>query len=315
MTVLHALQVLWYVDEQYSTLATLDGLTFRQIISQIGIESVPSDILSYVMVNRLRTKTSRPVKEVIVSLHSIKGAPSGGTLATIINLFDQYSISQIQAAAQPGSMSPIAVAKPSYAPSIFSRLSGVRFVPDLGTVVPSIQASTDVPLVHRSCGLYRTSNNHKDVGEAYGPKFDFHCYMHVRNTFVGVLTHLAFTLGGLFLLLPPVRRLMARMVTQPGAGASVENSQHDFQEYRGLAISDSGDQAAKTFGRFRSDNNPYMTTAILMVEGATTLLYGGNDVPAIKMGGGYLTPATLGQGYVERLCTAGITVETKTLSG
>lgn len=251
----------------------------------------------------------------MVSLHSIKGAPSGGTLATVINLFDQYSISQIQAAAQPGSMSPTTVAKSSYSPSILSRLSGVRTVPDLGTVIPSIQAATDVPLVHRSCGLYRTSTNHKDIGEAYGPKFDFHCYMHTRNTFVGALTHLAFTIGGLFLLLPPVRWLMARMVTQPGAGATVENSKHDFQEYRGLAISDSGDQAGKTFGRFRSDNNPYTTTAILMVEGAATLLYDGDKVPAIQMGGGYLTPATLGQSYVERLCASGITIETKTLMG
>lgn len=86
----------------------------HQIISQAGIESVPSDILSYVMVNRLHAKTSQPVREVIVSMHSMKGAPSGGTLATVINLFEQYSISQIQAAARPDSMSPIAVAKPSY---------------------------------------------------------------------------------------------------------------------------------------------------------------------------------------------------------
>jgi len=267
------------------------------------------------MVNRLRAKTSRPVKEVMVSLHSLKGSASGGTLATIINLFEQYSIAQIQATAKPGSMCPITVVKPFYTPSIFSQLTGVRSVPDSGTLIPSIQAATDVPLVHRSWGLYRTSTHHIEIGEAYGPSFNFHCYMHARNTFVGALTHLAFTIGGLFLLLPPVRWLMAKLGIQPGGGASVENSKHDFQEYRGLAISESGEQAAKTFGRFRSDNNPYMTTAILMVEGAASLLYDGENVPAIKMGGGYLTPATLGQSYVERLCASGITIETKTLIG
>lgn len=284
----------------------------HQIISQIGIESVPSDLLTYVLVNRLHSKTSRPVKEVMVSLHSLKGSFSGGTLATVFNLFDQYSISKIQAASRPDAMSPVAVPKSSYSPSIFTRLSGVRSVADFGTVVPSIQAATDTPLVYRSYGLYRTSSNDKDIGEAYGSNFSFRCYMHARNTFLGALTHLAFTLGGLFLLLPPVRWLLKRMVTQPGLGASVENSKHDFQEYRGLAISESGDQAAKTFGRFRSDNNPYMTTAILMVEGAATLLSDDENVPAIRMKGGYLTPATLGQGYVERLVASGITIETKT---
>lgn len=73
-------------------------------------------------------------------------------------------------------------------------------------------ASSFMPLLYPVALLYRTSTDHKDVGGAVRPTFDFHCYMQARNPLVGVFIHLAISIGGLFLLLPPVRRLMAKMV-------------------------------------------------------------------------------------------------------
>jgi len=247
-------------------------------------------------------------------LHSMKGAPSGGTLATVFNIFDTYTLAQILASAKPGSMSALPIAKMPKSGGLQSTLLGVHAVPDLGTLVNSIQASADVPLVHRSWSLYRTSASQcQEQAKPYGADFNFSCYMNVRNVFTGVLMNLALALSSVFLLVPPVRWILAKLVTQAGSGATEEDFRHDYLEYRGLAISADGHNSQRAFGKFRFNGSAYHVTAIFMVEAAATLLYDGDDVPARKMHGGLLTPATLGDAYVERLRRAGVVVETRLL--
>jgi short subunit dehydrogenase-like uncharacterized protein len=52
-------------------------------------------------------------------------------------------------------------------------------------------------------------------------------------------------------------------------------------------------------------------TGILLTQAAITLLK--DDVVAHKLGGGILTPATLGQPYIDRLNNAGFKFETTML--
>ena len=52
-----------------------------------------------------------------------------------------------------------------------------------------------------------------------------------------------------------------------------------------------------------------IVTGIFLAEGALTLLK--DDVAAKKLGGGFLTPATLGQAYIDRLGEHGFKIETK----
>lgn len=49
-------------------------------------------------------------------------------------------------------------------------------------------------------------------------------------------------------------------------------------------------------------------TGIFLADAALTLLK--DDVPAKKLGGGFLTPATLGQAYIDRLAEHGFKIET-----
>ena len=285
-----------------------------QIIPQIGVESAPSDILTYAMVKFLYQQTSQATRESIVTLHSLKGAPSGGTLATIFNIFDTYTLTQITSAAQPGSMSALPIATLPRSGGLQSTLLGVRTVPDLGTLVNSIQAAADGPVVHRSWSLYRSAAAQcEEQANAYGATFNFSCYMNARNVFTGALMTLALALSSVFLLIPPVRWVLAKLVTQAGSGASEEESRHDFLEYRGVAVPANGQDHQRAFGKLRFDGSAYHVTAIFMVEAAATLLFDGNDVPARKMHGGLLTPATLGDAYVERLRRAGLLVETRML--
>jgi short subunit dehydrogenase-like uncharacterized protein len=264
------------------------------------------------MTNRLYQETSQPAREAVVSLYDIKGAASGGTLATVFNIFDTYSLAQIQAALQPGSVSPLALSGPIKPASLLSTISGVTAVPDLGILTTSIQASADVPLVHRSWGLYRSAD-HKPQSDAYGPDFRFFCHMNARNIFTGTLTHLALTLSSLFLIIPPIRWLLARLVTQPGSGPSEEDGNRHFVEYRGVAVTAEGHKHQKVSGKWHFQGSMYVLTAITMVEAAATILYGGEDVPAKKMKGGLLTPSTLGDIYLENLRSAGVVIETRVL--
>lgn len=261
------------------------------------------------MVKHLYKTTSQPAREAFVSMLDIKGVPSGGTLATVFNLFDYYNPSQIMAAAKPEAISILSVAKPSSAsPRSFL---GVKSVPDVGTVTTSVQASADVPIVHRSWGLFRSAKEQfPGISEAYGSQFNFYCHMNARNLFMGILTHFTFSLASLFLLIPPVRWFLGRMVPQPGEGSSDDDARSHYVEYRGAAVTEQGHGAPKIVGRWRSEGNHYYMTAVFMVEGAATILYDGDKVPARRMGGGHLTPATLGDTFVDRLRSGGVTIET-----
>jgi short subunit dehydrogenase-like uncharacterized protein len=265
------------------------------------------------MASRLFQETSQPTREAVVSLYDVRGAASGGTLATVFNIFETYSLAKIQAALLPGSVCPLALSAPLKPASLLSRIFGVTKIPDLGILTTSIQASADTPLVHRTWGLYRSTDCIPQA-QVYGPQFRFFCHMNARNIFTGALVHLALTLSSLFLIIPPIRWLLAKIVTQPGSGPSEEEGNKHFIEYRGVAVTAEGHRHQKVSGKWYFQGSAYVLTAITLVEGAATILYGKPaDVPAKKMKGGMLTPATLGDSYVEKLRSAGVVVETRLL--
>jgi short subunit dehydrogenase-like uncharacterized protein len=55
--------------------------------------------------------------------------------------------------------------------------------------------------------------------------------------------------------------------------------------------------------------NSELVTGLLLCNGAISILK--DDVVAKKLGGGVLTPATLGQPFIDRLNASGFTFETK----
>jgi short subunit dehydrogenase-like uncharacterized protein len=170
------------------------------IIHQIGVESAPADLLSWSMVNHARRTLSAGVSELVFSVADLKGQPSGGTLATVIGLFDKYSIAETTEAMKPWSLCPTTPPRSSLeGPTLLQKLFGVRQVRDLGTLSTSIQGAADATIVHRSWGLFEN-------GGFYGPKFRFSPYMHVRNTFTGILVHFALAVGMIALIRVPAWR-------------------------------------------------------------------------------------------------------------
>ena len=61
----------------------------------------------------------------------------------------------------------------------------------------------------------------------------------------------------------------------------------------------------------RYEGGIYNVTGIFVTEAAMVILRGPKDILARKLGGGILTPSTLGQPFIDRLIQAGVTFETK----
>lgn len=207
-------EVPWVYDmvQKYGDLAQKTGAI---IIPQNGVESAPPDMMAWMLATSVRETLSVGTKELVVSLHDLKAQASGGTLATVLTLFDTYNIFQVLRALRPYSLSSVPAPKSLVSPSLWERLTGMRTEPELGLLTDSISGATDAPIVLRSWSLY-------DGGRYYGPKFQFSAYMRAKNQLQGLIIHLALAIGALVLIFPPARWLLKRFVYQPGDGPTKE---------------------------------------------------------------------------------------------
>lgn len=177
--------------------------------------------------------------ETIPTHNGNSSAPSGGTLASLLSFFDTFSLKEIAEAFRPYALSP--VPNPNAAsrkPSLKTRLTGLRTVPNLGRLTTFLAADTDRAIIGRTWGLLSQAGGAKG-SEAYGPNFDFSEHMRTRNWLSGVLVHWGIALSGLLLaVLPPLRSAVRRFVYKQGDGPDKEQSKKDEIEFRGVAAPD-----------------------------------------------------------------------------
>ncbi|KAK4692370.1 hypothetical protein P7C71_g4819, partial [Lecanoromycetidae sp. Uapishka_2] len=274
------------------------------IIPEIGIESAPSDILAFVLTQLIRKELSVGTKEVVASVHELKGTPSGGTLATVFGIVDHYGLKKTaESSSGKWVSSPVPRPRRDPSPSFINRLLGVRTVPNLGTMTSSPSAGPNVATVQRSWGLL-------DGGQLYGPNFTYHEYLGVRNAAVGILLHFVFAIGALAIALPPLRWVAKKLVYSPGQGATKEASSKEALEYRAIATADQDrPNPRRAFARFRWDGPLYFFTGVCLAEAAMVLLK--EDDLVERLDGGLLTPAMLGQAFVDRMKAAGMILDVK----
>lgn len=290
----------WVLEmiERYHTTAEKTGAI---IIPEIGIESAPSDLLTWSLTTLFRESFSLDTEEIIGSIHHINGRPSGGTIATVLALQDTYGLKGIAKATRPWAMSSIPGPKPLKKTSFLTKLFGVRTVPGLGVLTTSIAGGTNRAIVQRSWSLLNR-------GKYYGPRFQYSEYVTVRNALVGAILHFALVLGAVAVSLRPLRYLVRKLVYMPGEGDTRENTEKEAIEWRALAIADENSSSPKrAFGRFRWEGGHYYLTGLLLAEAAMVILRDRQAEDVYK--GGVLTPATLGQPFVNRMREAGIILE------
>jgi short subunit dehydrogenase-like uncharacterized protein len=148
----------------------------------------------------------------------------------------------------------------------------------------------------------------------YGPSFSYTHYARVRNAFIGILFHYAFlTVVGL-LLLPPVRWFLKKLIYSPGQGPTKEAYAKDTVEYRVSVTADQPSNGIKkrkrALGSIVYQGGMYQLTAATASEAARQILDSEDEIRQ-KYGGGFLTPATLGQKYVNALERVGFSFDAK----
>ncbi|KAK2626002.1 hypothetical protein QTJ16_004264 [Diplocarpon rosae] len=269
------------------------------MIPQIGIDSAPPDLVTWTLVDMVRKRFSAPTGEVVVSVHDMNSAPSGGTLNSVLSLLDTYSLKEVAAAHTAGGVSPIPVPKgPSK--SLLTRVLGIRTVSDLGILTSHLGGAADRPIVYRSWALLGGADN-------YGPNFQFTEYMKARNYLTAIAIHLSLMIGTVLLAFPLVRMLARKLVYQPGEGPTRDQYKNDRVEYRGIAIPDMDiPKSPRAYCRAKYEGSLYAFTGVSVAEAAISILRDGHE-----LSGGVYTPACLGQKFIDRLEGAGFQFERK----
>ena len=85
------------------------------------------------------------------------------------------------------------------------------------------------------------------------------------------------------------------------------STKQDYAHFKSVGIADTP-KAERAAGIIKFAGSMYYLTGLALAEAAMVILRGG-ETDAKKLGGGILTPATLGDEYLERLRKAGVTVE------
>ncbi len=274
---------------QYAGEAKRSG---ARIVPCCGFDSIPSDLGVWFLQQEAERQFGATCTEVKMRVKAIRGAASGGTVASIVNLVREATK---DAALRKELSNPYSLCPPESVPKI--RQANVRsatFDSDFQAwSAPFVMAAINVRIVLRSNALqdYR-----------YGRDFRYDEAMLTGKGFAGRARAAAVTagLGGFVVAaaIAPTRWLMEKTILPaPGTGPSPAAQEKGFYDFRFVGrTADGRELRVKVTG----DRDPgYGSTAKILGEAAACLAL---DISRDEVGGGFWTPATvLGAALLRRL--------------
>ncbi|EXJ92909.1 hypothetical protein A1O3_01465 [Capronia epimyces CBS 606.96] len=273
---------------------------------QCAMESAPSDLLTWKLAEEARSRLSSQIGQVVMDLHELPSIPSGGTFATVLNLFEKFPLHVLKQSIEPYALSPVANHHAGPKQSFWSSVTGLSKVPGLGLLSTSATGKANAAIVFRTWGL--TKQEPSLQKEFYGPNFSYRELMKAGNPVAGILMHYSLIIGALLLLLSPVRALARKLVFKPGDGPDTEKAKKEYIEFRAVAEPDHETNTRnQVFGKLSYTGSMYYLTAALLAQAAGTLL----QDDSARLTGGIYTPACLGQAYIDRLQEVGVKFETE----
>ena len=268
-----------------------------RIVFSCGFDSIPFDLGVVFLQNEARLRFGRSLVQVHGRVRKMKGKPSGGTIASLLETIEQMrrdpAVARTMAdpfALTPGFQGP---PQPASASASYDELAG-------SWTAPFVMAPINTKNVHRSNAL---------LGHPWGRDFVYDERMLTGDGAKGELRarRLARTtrVQNAMLALAPVRALLRRFVLpKPGEGPSAE--ERESGGYGLLFIGQSADGRLLR-ASVRGVRDPgYGSTSRLISESALCLL---KDVDRTATGGGVWTPgAAMGTKLIARLqARAGLT--------
>jgi short subunit dehydrogenase-like uncharacterized protein len=267
--------------------------TGARIVPCCGFDSIPSDLGTWIVQEHAKKAHGEPCESVTFAMGKTRGGFSGGTIASMLNIFDEAKRDRAvrKVLLDPYSLNPAGERGLDGADQ-----RGVVFDRDLDAwTAPFIMAAINTRVVRRTNAL---------GGYPYGRSFRYREVMAFPRGPRGfaMASGVVAAIGGFIgaSAIGPVRKLLERMVLPaPGEGPDAELREKGFFE-------------VELFGRGRGFNvrahvkgkgDPgYAATAVMLAESALSLAKDpGGD-------GGVLTPAlAMGNRLIDRLRAAGMT--------
>jgi short subunit dehydrogenase-like uncharacterized protein len=296
------------IDECHATAKE----TRARIVTCAGYDSVPSDLGTLMAWDYAHRTRGEGLAWCKIFTGRIRGAASGGTVASIFGVLDGAKESREvrRLLLDPHGLAPVRGKAPRDPFEDDQR--GVRFDKDIGCwTAPFVMAAINARIVRRSHALFREEPiENARVPGGYGPRFRYHEAMSFQPGPRGLALASLVTAGiGGFIAaaaFPPTRMLLEELILPaPGAGPTREAIDSGFFEMHVIAKTASGKRLR---GRVAGTRDPgYGETATMLGETAIGLARDGVRLDARF---GVLTPATgLGMRLVERLRAAGMTFD------
>ncbi len=271
-----------------------------RLLHACGFDSIPSDLGVFALHQHMAER-GLPLREARLFVHSAKGGFSGGTLATIIDLF---AAGRADPKLRRLMIDPYALVPDSGEPRRRPKEPrGVAYDGEAGQwTAPFIMAGINTRVVHRSNAL---------LGYPYGRDFRYAEYVGFGRGARAAAMATAMMAGiasfALLSISDITRPMLARLLPQGGEGPSEEQRTRGRWRVMLRGFSEKADQTdpqAAAVLRLSGEGDPgYASTARMLAEVALLLAetHGGG-----QSGGVYTPAAALGQTLIARLPRAGV---------
>ena len=287
--------------------------TGARIVHACGFDSVPSDMSVYELFRRARQDGTGELVYTDYVLRSFSGGVSGGTIASMIEVFRASSgdPDTRRLLADPYTLAQDRGAEPELGPQPdLPRRRGREIAPELDGVWAAgfVMAMYNTRIVRRSNAL---------LDYAYGHRFRYAEYMGVGPSPLAGVAAAATTaavaasaaLGGRFFRLLP-RRLVDRIAPKPGTGPSEEVRERGYYRVETYTTTSTGARYVATMSQ--SGDPGYKATSVMLGECGLALALDRDKLPALH---GVLTPAAaMGDALLARFPAAGISLDSARLN-
>ena len=252
--------------------------TGARIVHCCGFDSVPMDMGVWFLQNAAMQRFGEYCKSITLLVKATKGAASGGTIASMMNILEESSKDRAVARilVDPYSLNP----------------AGERDGPDerdqTRTIYRDDVKSWTAPFVMAGVNTKVVRRSHALAGYPYGKDFRYAEAIMTGDGLGGRLKGTAVTGGlGAFMAaatLSPTRKILGKFVTKPGDGPDKALRESGFFKLIQIGVLPDG-KVIRT--RITGDQDPgYGSTSKMLSECAVCLAKDDLDV-----GGGVLTPA------------------------
>lgn len=237
-----------------------------KIVNCCGVDCIPSDLGSQLIHEKL-TSANYHCQEIRFTVDEAKGGVSGGTIASVANILDNSSMSELKQMSNPyflipDSSNPVDTLQMSKASDGF--WCAYDKIEKCWTI-PYVMQVADTRIVNRSLALSEIKNSDKIV---YTER------MKVPNVLVAVVASIALLFGQIAMLIPISRYFIRLLSPKPGQGPSKEFREAGYMKVKlwGRGVNDKGDEMIVRGGMTAMNGDPgYVQTAKFVAESAICL--------------------------------------------